>query len=295
MITYIIPSYNQGEFIKYTVDSVLINMSDKDQLIIQDGNSSDSTYEVIKPYLSDIRIEWYSEPDLGFSDALAKAFRKVKNNIVGIQSSDDAYKTGIREKVIKAFEKEVIMVYADYEKINIENQPQGKVEHKQGCLEDFITLRVLLPQSSLFFDFNALKNIKILDLKYDYVADIVLFNQIAMVGKVLHIPEIWSEVRVHSGSRTGKRNPGTQYIQALDDVFFEIKDPLKKKAMAGAIIAEGRYFASSGNKYSSIRNFILAFNLDKSVVFHWIFLKTIKYLIFGPKIIDNVKRVIKYK
>ena len=292
MITYVVPSYNQSEFIKYTIDSILINMLDNDQLIIQDGNSTDSTYDVVKQYLSDDRIEWYCESDLGFSDALVKAFSKVRNNIVGIHSSDDAYKPGIREKVIKAFDAGVVMVYADYERINISNQPQGKVRHKKGSLEDFLTLKVLLPQSSLFFNFNILKNIKILDLKYDYVADIVLFNQIALRGKVLYIPEIWSEVRVHSGSRTGKKNPGTQYKEALNEVFLELKDPLKRKVMSAALIAESRYFASSGKKLLALKNFVIAFQLDKKIIFHWIFLKTIKYLIFGTRLVDYSKKLI---
>lgn len=292
MITYIIPSYNQGPYIKYTIDSVLANMDASDQLIIADGASTDNTRDVVLSYLKDVRIEFLSEPDRGFSDALIKALRRVRNPIVGIMSSDDAYMPGIREKVVKCFDDpSLFLVYADYELIDLENRRIGKRIHKSGDLKDVLSLRILLPQSSVFFRIAAVDLANTLNLDHDYIADVVFFNQICISGSFKYIPEIWSQVRKHPGSRTGKRNPGVQYLNAIETTLSGMPSSFKSKAVAGGVLLRSRYEASSHKRWGAFRTLLKGLTIDPSLVTHWLLPRTLAYIIFGPSGIEYLVRI----
>ena len=92
LISVIVPSYNQGDFIENTILSVIGQSYANWELIIQDGNSKDNTKTICKKYaLSDSRITFISEPDNGFADAVNKAITKCKGTFCAIQSSDDFY------------------------------------------------------------------------------------------------------------------------------------------------------------------------------------------------------------
>lgn len=282
MISYIVPSYNQGQYIKYTLDSILSNMGENDQLIIVDGASKDNTHEVVKSYLADSRIDWRSEPDRGFSDAMAKALKLVRNPIVGIMSSDDAYKPSIRDRVLSLFNNpETVLVYADYEMIDVCNQRIGKFIHGAAELEDVLSLRVILPQSSVFFRHSALDGKEILDFKHDYIADVVLFNQICMTGKFVYVPEIWSQVRKHDGSRSGKYDPGLQYLNALETTLSGMPVDMKEKCWAGALLLRARHLATLNQRRKASRILLASFALDPKLLNHWLLSRTLYYIFFG--------------
>lgn len=282
MITFIVPSYNQGQYIKYTLDSIVANMGPEDQLIIADGASKDDTAAVVAPYLRDPRIEWFSEPDRGFSDAMGKAFKRVRNSIIGIMSSDDAYKPGVRDRVSALFsDPQVVLVYGDYELIDTDNQKIGEVRHIDGSLADVLSLRVVLPQSSVFFRRAALDGNEILNLEHDYVADVVLFNQVCMAGRFLCVPEIWSQVRKHAGSRSGKRDPGLQYLNAIETALKEMPAEMKDKARAGALLLRSRHQAGSMQRRKAVGSLLAALALDPMLINHWLLPRTLAYILFG--------------
>jgi glycosyltransferase involved in cell wall biosynthesis len=282
MITYIVPSYNQGLFIKYTLDSILVNMGACDQLIIADGASKDNTAEVVATYLSDKRIEWHSEPDRGFSDAMAKALKLVRNPIVGIMSSDDAYKSSVRDRVLPLFnDPEVVLAYGDYEMIDVDNRHIGEFRHGAGNLADVLSLRVILPQSSVFFRLSALSGKNILNLEHDYVADVVLFNQVCMAGKFLYVPEMWSQVRKHEGSRSGRRDPGLQYLNAIETSLAGMPVELKEKAWAGALLLRSRHLATLKQRWKATRSMLAALAIDPMSINHWLLPRTLLYIFFG--------------
>jgi glycosyltransferase involved in cell wall biosynthesis len=295
MISYIIPSFNQGAFIQYTIDSVLANMDGDDELIIADGASTDNTGEVVTPYLKDPRIVYFSEPDKGFSDALGKALRCVRNPIIGIMSSDDAYAPNIRKRVLKCFEDiNIDLVYADYEIIDLQNKRIGKRLHTAGSLEDILSLRILLPQSSVFFRLSALDVSNMLNLDHDYIADVVFFNQICLRGRFKFIPEIWSQVRKHPGSRTGKRNPGLQYLDAIDTALSSMPKKLKNKSVAGGHLLRARYEASSQNRFAALRSLTKGIMVDPFLLNHWLLPRTLAYIILGPGGVDYLMRLRKF-
>lgn len=100
-ITIITPSFNQGHFIKDTIESVLAQGYPDLEYIVMDGGSTDNTVEILKGYGK--RLHWVSEKDKGQSDAINKGIRKATGEIIAYLNSDDLYEKGCLEKVARYF------------------------------------------------------------------------------------------------------------------------------------------------------------------------------------------------
>ena len=87
------PSYNQGDFIEKTIDSVLSQGYPNLEFIIIDGGSKDKTVEVIKKYEKYLTY-WVSEPDRGQSHAINKGMEVATGDYLTWLNSDDWYLPG---------------------------------------------------------------------------------------------------------------------------------------------------------------------------------------------------------
>ncbi len=91
LVSIIVPSYNQGQFIEHTILSVLQQTYRPLELIIMDGGSTDNTLQILHQYDGVQEVHWVSEPDRGQGDAVNKGFACSSGEIVGWLNSDDVY------------------------------------------------------------------------------------------------------------------------------------------------------------------------------------------------------------
>jgi len=112
-ISILMPSYNQGDYIRQAIDSVLGQGSCRVQLIIMDGGSIDQTLSILESYSG--RIYYSSAPDRGQSHALNKALDMASAPIIGWLNSDDMYLPGAFRSVLSSFErnKEVALIHGN--------------------------------------------------------------------------------------------------------------------------------------------------------------------------------------
>jgi len=102
-LTVITPSFNQGEFIERTIQSVLDQGYPDLEYVIVDGGSTDGTLDVIRRY-EDHLTWWVSESDEGQTDAINKGIERTSGEIVAYLNSDDYYLPGALAKAIDALE-----------------------------------------------------------------------------------------------------------------------------------------------------------------------------------------------
>ena len=100
-ITVITPSYNQGDFIDQTIQSVLGQGYPDLEYIVMDGGSTDQTVEILRKYGQ--QFFWVSKKDRGQSDAINQGLRKASGEIVCFLNSDDVYEPGALLKVGQFF------------------------------------------------------------------------------------------------------------------------------------------------------------------------------------------------
>ncbi len=97
-ISIITPSYNQGRFIKETIDSVLSQNYPNLEYWVMDGGSTDETVKVLKSYGK--KINWVSKKDKGQTNAINEGLKKVTGDIIAYINSDDVYAPDVFRQVV---------------------------------------------------------------------------------------------------------------------------------------------------------------------------------------------------
>ncbi|RZK34819.1 MAG: glycosyltransferase family 2 protein [Hymenobacter sp.] len=85
----VIPTYNRGDLISFTLDSVL-NQHDKEfELLVVDDGSRDNTAEVVQPYLSDSRVQYLPKENGERGVARNYGLARARGEYVLFLDSDD--------------------------------------------------------------------------------------------------------------------------------------------------------------------------------------------------------------
>jgi hypothetical protein len=84
-------SFNHGEFIRDTIESVLAQDYPNFEHIVIDGGSTDNTTAILREYP---HLKWVSEPDRGQSHALNKGISRAAGDVIAWINSDDWYAPG---------------------------------------------------------------------------------------------------------------------------------------------------------------------------------------------------------
>src|SRR5437667_3609670 len=87
LFSVVTPSYNQGRFIRATIESVLSQDYPHIEYIIMDGGSTDETASIAQEYSG--RLTFISEPDNGQAHAINKGFRIARGEVLSWLNSDD--------------------------------------------------------------------------------------------------------------------------------------------------------------------------------------------------------------
>jgi len=128
-ISIVTPSYNQGQFIEDTIQSVLNQNYPNFEHIIIDNCSTDKTIEILKRYP---HLDWISEPDRGQSHGLNKGFHRARGEWILWLNADDYYLLGVFERIARAYadHPEFDVIYGEAMFVDkAENQIRIKRDH----------------------------------------------------------------------------------------------------------------------------------------------------------------------
>lgn len=112
LVTVLSVSFNSGNTIRRTIESVLNQTYQNIEYIIIDGASKDNTIDVAKSYQRIFdetpgrSLTIISEPDRGMYDGLNKGAKLAHGEIVGQINTDDWYEPDAVETMAKLYEKE---------------------------------------------------------------------------------------------------------------------------------------------------------------------------------------------
>lgn len=201
-VSVITPSYQQGRFIRETIESVLSQDSPVDEYLVVDGGSTDETLAILASYGD--RLRWISEKDRGQADAVNKGIRMTGGEIIGWLNSDDVYVPGAVAAARAAFEAdpEVDLVYGDYEVIDEASVCQGTVRIGELSPWDILTFRGFIPQPGAFFRRRLVERIGALDLSYYYCLDTDFFMRAARAARYRYLGRTMARYRLCRGTKT---------------------------------------------------------------------------------------------
>jgi glycosyltransferase involved in cell wall biosynthesis len=206
-ISIVTPSYNQGDYLEETLESVLSQGIPGLELIVMDGGSTDQSVEILRKYERHLSY-WQSQPDGGQTQAIREGFRRATGDVLAWINSDDRYEPGTLAKVQREFEThpQLELLYGDYSLV----YPDGRRVAKPKISFDFnmsLHAFLMIPQPSSFWTRRLYEAVGGLNPRYQYAFDYDFFLR---VGKHLehrpeairHVQDLWSLFRVHGESKS---------------------------------------------------------------------------------------------
>jgi glycosyltransferase involved in cell wall biosynthesis len=200
-ITVVTPSYNQGDYIRKTIESVLNQNIEELEYIVMDGGSTDGTVSILKEYGDS--IIWKSEKDKGQTDAVNKGIRASHGEIIGWLNSDDIYYPGAIAKVMDVFinNPEINVLYGNANHIR---EDDSFIE--EYYTEDFDYERLkdvcFICQPALFFRKKLVDEYGYLDDKLQYCMDYDYWLRLGKKEKFYHLNELIAGSRLYDDNKT---------------------------------------------------------------------------------------------
>ncbi len=99
----VIPSFQQAEFLRATLESVLTQDYPDREIIVRDGGSTDGSVEILRELGRDGAFRWISEPDGGQAAAINLGLREATGEVHAYLNSDDVYYPGTLRRVAEYF------------------------------------------------------------------------------------------------------------------------------------------------------------------------------------------------
>ena len=200
LVSIITPSYNQADFLEYTIQSVLKQDYLNLEYGIVDGGSADGSLDILKKY--DPHLSWWiSEPDQGQAQAINKGMARTSGNIIAWINSDDIYLPNAIKQAVKAIEEhEVDLVFGDAVTIDETGCPLNELMFSNWDLADLLRFRVIC-QPAVFMKRAVWEEVQGLSSDLHYMLDHQLWIKIASQFRVKHIPSFWAASRHHEQAK----------------------------------------------------------------------------------------------
>ena len=219
-ISILTPSYNQGKYIKRTIESVLTQNIKSLEYIVMDGGSTDETVDILKEYGD--KIIWRSEKDEGQADAVNKGLRIATGEIIGWLNSDDIYYPNTLKKILNFFEThpDINVVYGNANHIG---EDDSFIE--QYYTENFNYERLkdvcYICQPALFFRKSLVEKYGYLDSKLQYCMDYDYWLRLGKNEKFYRIADFVAGSRLYSDNKTiGSRRKVHEEILKMQEKNF---------------------------------------------------------------------------
>lgn len=205
LISVVTPSFNQGRFLERCIRSVLAQNYPRFEHIVFDNCSTDGTRAVLRRYP---HVDWISEPDHGQSDALNKAIRRSRGEIIAWINADDYYEPGAFAVAARELRRDT-GVYVILGRIHVV-EPSGCIirttrpefrGHEQ--LLDIWSREHGLSQQGLLFRREVLERVGLLDPRLHYAMDYDLWLRITKHFSIKVVDEVLASFVLHPESKTG--------------------------------------------------------------------------------------------
>lgn len=255
LVSIIVPSFNQGRFIRRTLESIFSQDYRPLQVIVIDGASKDDTVDVLRSFDGTPGFEWVSEPDSGVVEAVNKGFARARGVIGGIQSSDDFYLPGAIATGVAALQAEpaLAFVYGDIATVDAEGRELARSQLAPYSLAGVLTMETWIPQPSTFFRMDVAKVLDGWRGDYPYAADTDLWMRMALQHPARKIDRLLAQRSMHEAQRdTQGARIVRDYTGMIDSLMPQFQaQGLAGAARAGKVLIANRYLPAS-NEFARV-------------------------------------------
>src|SRR4051812_14921682 len=100
LVSIVTPSFQQGEYLRACIESVLGQDYPRIEYQVCDGGSTDGSVDILRSYGD--RFSWTSGRDGGQAAAINAGLRRARGEIVAFLNSDDVLLPGAVSSAVKA-------------------------------------------------------------------------------------------------------------------------------------------------------------------------------------------------
>lgn len=203
LVSIVTPSFNQGEFIEATIQSVQQQTYTSIEHIVVDNCSTDSTASVLEHYKD--KLTAVIEPDNGQTDAINKGMRLASGEVMAWLNADDLYLPHTVQTVVDFFNAhpEAVFVYGDVEALDrVGNRYGIRPFIQQTDANELIYQRNRIVQPAAFWRRTLWEEIGELDTSLQYVMDYEYWMRTAAHTQVHYIPVVLAHERLYDAAKT---------------------------------------------------------------------------------------------
>ncbi len=209
LVTIVTPSYNQGRWIRKTLESVAAQTYPRIEHVVVDGGSTDETVQILKEAPG---IRWVSEKDRGQANAINKGISMSGGDLIAFLNSDDLLYPDAVSTAAERFRSEPSLdfLYGDGTVIDEEGSVQWEWLSRP---EDF---RLLADYHFLWNDFTNYilqqatfwrrslhDRVGLFDETFHYALDVEFWLRIGFSGaRMVHIPRKLGLFRMIHGTKS---------------------------------------------------------------------------------------------
>jgi glycosyltransferase involved in cell wall biosynthesis len=218
LVSVVTPSYNQGRFIRATIESVLNQNYQNLEYIVMDGGSTDETAAIVREYGS--RIVFISKPDRGQSHAINEGFRLAKGSVLAWLNSDDVFLPGAVGAAVRALScnPDAGLVYGDGYLIDTAGNVTGRFPHtREPDLWRLVHLSDYILQQSSFFRREVLDDVGYVDESLRFGLDWDLFIRIGLKYRLAYVPEYLGCLREYPETKSS--SGGAKRVRELHAIL----------------------------------------------------------------------------
>lgn len=203
-VSIIIPSYQQAQFLRAAVESVLQQTGVSAELLVLDGGSTDGSVEILESYRE--RFWWRSGRDAGQASAINEGLRRARGEVVGFLNSDDFLMPGALAAAVGALAThcDAHVVYGrgmivDEYGMRMRDAPVLPFERGVFVEHCFICQPAAFWRRSLHDRFGFFSS------AFDHTLDYEFWLRLMEGGaRFLHVPEFWACSRDHPSTKTNR-------------------------------------------------------------------------------------------
>ena len=163
--TIITPTYNAGEKLSASIESVLSQASAEFEYLLLDGASTDNTRKVAGSYRQDPRLRFSSESDEGIYHAMNKGIALARGRFLYFLGAGDVLYPGILSEMARLLPPPGIsMIYGDVLWRNTGRVYDGRFTRRKLCAKNIC-------HQAIFYENTIFRSLGNFDLAYKYCSD----------------------------------------------------------------------------------------------------------------------------
>ena len=214
-------SYNQSEFLRQCIESVLSQEVAEIEYIVVDPGSTDGSREIIDEYADQI-IRVY-DPDDGPADGLNKGFSRATGEICAFINSDDYFLPGAFKAVEKHFESTKPEHFITGHGFQIRGGRLWPMVPVKLSMKRLRLMHLPIFQQGTFFPLSFLQKAGGFNVRNRTCWDGELFLKFIQMGFTHYVmKDILAVFRVHEGSISGKGANKDQFLKDRGRIYDSV-------------------------------------------------------------------------